>query len=276
MKIFLFLLLCINLFSYSYDFRYSISDKEAKHIFYFLKKFDFKKILPEDWEKEEREKRYKIKYFDTDDRKILKQKSICAIKEYGKNKKIVILDNIVFKTKIYRKQKSLRDKHPLFGIIKRKEREFFKDKLKKLGVNDPLLLKNIFNLIKLEWQIVILKDNQKLAILSLQKTIFNKSPINREYFQIFFTTNKKEIKEEDLKILNKISLNIEKEIKSNIKRFKKENCPNDYVCDFQKLKNDFFFRFAVERELIFYLLLYVFTAALIFIAPLFIIKIKKR
>ncbi|GEM_PF-5627018 len=273
MRIAFFLLLCINLFSY--DFRYSISQKEAKNIFYFLEKFDFKKVLPEDWEIEKKEKSYKIRYFDTDDKKILKQKSICAIKEYGKNKKFVILDNTVFKTKIYRKQKTLKDKHPLFGIIKRKERELFKEKLKKLGVNDPLLLKNIFNLIKLEWQIVILKDNQKLAILSLQKTIFNESPFNKEYFQIFFTISQKDIKEEDLKTLNKISLNIEKEIKSNNKKLKKENCPNNYVCDYEKLKDDFFFRFAVERGLVFYLL-YIFALSLIFAAPLLIIKIKKE
>ena len=169
----------------------------------------------------------------------------------------------------------MEDKHPLFGIIKRKERALFKEELKKLGVNNFLLLKNIFNLIKLEWQIVILKDNQKLAILSIQKTIFNESPFNKEYFQIFFTTNQRDIKEEDLKTLNKISFNIEKEIKSNIKRLKKEDCSNDYVCDYEKLKNDFFFRFAVERGLIFYLF-YIFALSLIFAAPLLIIKIKKR
>ena len=78
-----------------------------------------------------------------------------------------------------------------------------------------------------------------------------------------------------MKTLNKISLNIEKEIKSNNKKLKKENCPNNYVCDYEKLKDDFFFRFAVERGFVFYLL-YIFALSLIFAAPLLIIKIKKE
>ena len=277
MRFFLIFFLFFN-FSFAKEeifFRYFITQKSAKEVFYFLEKLNLKKILPEDWGYKKEIKGYMIKYFDTKDLKLLKKGSFCSLMIFKKNKRKVVFDNTFFETKIYRKQKSLKDKHPLFGIIKRSQRELFKDKLKKLSIKDPLMLKNIFNLTKLEWRIVILKDNQNIATLTLQRSVFKDFPVKNSYFQLFLKKREKELNREDLESLKEISFEIQKEILKKLKDIKKLDCKNGYMCDFNYFNKNPFFKLAIKSPLLYYLF-YLFIVGFGFIVFFWIIKIKKR
>ncbi len=276
MKIALFLLFfSVSLFSAKIEgeifFRYYVPNGKAKEIFSFLRDFDFKKVLVEDWEALSEKDSYIVKYFDTSDLKLLKEGFFCALREYNKRDKVVVCDNLLFKTKIYKKQRDLRDKHPLFSLIKRKERPLFQEELKKIGVDDVLMLKNIFNLRKLEWRIVILKDNQIFATLTLQESILKDLPFAKEYFQLFLKREKGEISKEDQAILQSISSKIDDSLKSRFSFLKRLNCKNDYQCDFEYFDKHYpFFKLAVKEPLLYYLL-YIFSAALFFALAAFLI-----
>ena len=255
-------------------FRLNIqNDKDAEKVFLFLEKLDLKKRLFEDWEIEKREKRYNYFYFDTDNL-ILYKKNIEAVLILNQSKKKFIrLKDTLFETKRYKKQKSLEEKHPLFGIVKRGEREEFRRILKTTAFVEPLKLKNLFNLIKLNWDIVISKDNLPYAIITLQKSILKDFSLKPDYYQIvFIVKNKSKINGNDYKFLKNIAQNLENRLQKEFFLLKKSKCENDYICDFDYFKKDVpFFEFAVQYPL-FYYMIYVCIIGLIGVLILTIFK----
>ena len=255
-------------------FRLNIqNDKDAEKVFLFLETFDLKKRLFEDWEIEKREKRYNYFYFDTDNL-ILYKKNIEAVLILNQSKKKFIrLKDTLFETKRYKKQKSLEEKHPLFGIVKRGEREEFRRILKTAAFVEPLKLKNLFNLTKLNWDIVISKDNLPYAIITLQKNILNNFSFKPDYYQISFVIkNRDKINSDDYRVLKNIATNLEENLKKEFSFLKKSRCKNSYMCDFAFFKNNIpFFEYTVRYPLVYYMI-YILITGLIGISIVMTVK----
>ncbi len=234
------------------------NEKKAKEIFSFLKNYDFKKSFFEDWSTIDKKSFSRRLYFDTQDLKLYRNKSEAVLikKREGKRKKeLILFDNAVYKVKRYKKQISLYDKHPLFGVLNRGEREEFLNKLKSFGIDNPLKLKNLFNLTKINWEIIIEKDNTPYAIIVLQRDLLDGFTFAPEFYRLIFKIKlKKYISVAERLYLEKFLDNLRREIERKFS-LKGEVYKDEYHADFVYLKNSVpFFVFAIKHPTLYYFL----------------------
>ena len=234
------------------------SDKKAEKVFSFLENYDFKKSFFEDWDIIEKESFFKYSYFDTEDLRLYKnsQEALLLEEKKGNGKReFIIFDDLRFKVKRYKKQISFYDKHPLFGSVKRIERGEFLKKLSSLGIETPLKLKNLFNLTKINWEIIIEKDNTPYAIITLQKSVLEDFILDPYFYRLIFKIKAKEyITLKERLFLEKFLDSLKKEIEKNFS-LKSKIYKNEYCADLDYLKNNvIFFAFAIKHPTLYYFL----------------------